>query len=146
MGAAQLASWVLTSALWKWRPKKLVYLFIGAVGITVAVGLARALVLGAEHLADLDSWLGSAFYIVGLAMLIASFLLTISYLPFGSDLLFWMLHADVTAGPSPKGYQRTFQAISEPRDGLAHSVYNDPKVIKEVVKWIRGVQPQPAEK
>lgn len=134
LGAAQLASWVLTKALAVLRSRWVKW--------TVGIGFVAVVVLPEDGIAwEIVSWLAAGPMIAIYAVIL---LLTFAYLPFGIDMLFWTLHANVTAGPSPKGYGYGFQAGTAIEGGLAHSVYNDPEVIDAVVDWVGDRLPREA--
>lgn len=136
LGAGQLGSFLLRKALALGRSKATKWI----------VGLALvAIILGPEEgtAAEVIAWIAVGPMI---AISMAAFLLAFAYLPFGIDMLFWTMHAAVTASPSPQGYTAGFQAGSPgDDDGLAHSVYHDPEVIDVVVAQIETPQGQTAE-
>lgn len=142
LGAAQLTSWLLASVLSGLRSRRGVFFFVGVVVIVFLIGVTLG---GVDSFTEIDSLGGEILLVGGLAMLVASFLLVTAYLPFGADLLFWTLHADLTAGPLPKGTHTAFHAVTQSGGGLAHSVYDAPEAIDAVVAWIRGDQAQPVD-
>jgi hypothetical protein len=136
LGAAQLSAWVFESLLSS--QKLLVRLLLGAVALSALLGVVLVLV-GGGGLGKVDSAMGWGFYMVSTVLIIAGALLVLTYLPFGADLLFWALFANITAGPSPMGHGgKSYQAHRADAGGLSHKVYADPGVIEAVVEWIEG--------
>ena len=126
LGAGQLASWILKKTLAGSGSRATVWI----------LGLAFVLALLLPE-SGVVSWI-PVVPIILIPLFIFS--LTFSYLPFGIDMLFWSLHADVTAGPAPQGYSAGFQAGGAIGDGLSHSAYDDPEVIGVVAARVDSLR------
>lgn len=111
LGAAQLFAWVLESLLWRNRPRLLKGLAVTFGVLAVLAGVVLVLVHGSKGFAMWDSAAGQALYLASTGGIVGCTLLVLTYWPFGTDMLFWALFANVTAGPSPIGHGgKSYQA------------------------------------
>lgn len=83
--------------------------------------------------------------VLGFLSLIAMIGLLLAGVACGPDAMFWNLFVSTTAESSPAGWARVYLQSAKPDSsgyaaaGLAHSrIYEDKKVIKEIVDWIRS--------
>jgi hypothetical protein len=104
-------------------------------------------------------WRGAFVYLVvgilaipalyGLMSLISLLVLLVAASPFGLDAMFWNHYFSTTAEASPPGSARVFLQSPPPTAGsyeLAHSgIYTDPKVIDEIVDWIKCREATPTD-
>ena len=85
----------------------------------------------------------AVFLLYGLVSLIGLLVLLVAGFAFGLDAMFWNHFASTTAEASPPGPARVYLQSPPPGDPadpykLAHSqTYEDDKVIKEIVEWIK---------